>query len=287
MSWHPRAKCFDLVLHSTRPLTFHGTMATARPARALSNFICKSCRSRLRIDPTGYRTISSTPSRKAQDERSRPSVESILGSFNQSRGRELDTRNPQSSRNSENDRGSAILDALDGNGLSSLFTEEASRNLDAAARPRAAHRLHVYATKHNTHITLVQPPRRFSETASLQPINEKNSSKTSSAEQNRMVDTMISLSTGNIGFKKAGRGSYDAAFQLAAFVLRQMQDKGITREIRDLEVVLRGFGAGREAVTKALLGTEGRHVRMKISTVMDATRLKQGGPRGKKPRRLG
>ena len=95
------------------------------------------------------------------------------------------------------------------------------------------------------------------------------------------------MSTGNLGFKKAGRGSYDAAFQLAAFTLRQIQEKGMAREVQSLEVVLRGFGAGREAVTKALLGTEGRLLRSKISSVADATRLKQGGGRSKKPRRLG
>jgi small subunit ribosomal protein S11 len=54
-----------------------------------------------------------------------------------------------------------------------------------------------------------------------------------------------------------------------------------------LEVVLRGFGAGREAVTKALLGAEGSLIRGRIVGVVDATRLKQGGPRSKKPRRLG
>lgn len=181
------------------------------------------------------------------------------------------------------------MDALDGlSSYGSLFTEEASRNLDEGSRPRAPHRLHVFARKHNTHITLTQPPQRYSETASLQPTNEKKGgSKMSAAEQNRVVDTMLSVSAGNIGFKKAGRGSYDAAFQLAAFVLRQMHDKGINREVRDLEVILRGYGAGREAVTKAILGTEGRHIRMKICAVIDATRLKQGGPRGKKIRRLG
>lgn len=89
------------------------------------------------------------------------------------------------------------------------------------------------------------------------------------------------------GFRKAGRGSYDAAFQLAAFVLKQMEEKGIWSDINKLEVVLRGFGAGREAVTKALLGSEGRHARPRMTAVVDATRLKQGGPRSRKPRRLG
>jgi len=57
--------------------------------------------------------------------------------------------------------------------------------------------------------------------------------------------------------------------------------------IRDLEVVLRGFGKGREAVTKALLGAEGRFLREKIKMVSDDTKLKFGGTRSPNPRRLG
>lgn len=69
--------------------------------------------------------------------------------------------------------------------------------------------------------------------------------------------------------------------------MTQMQMKGISANIRKMEVTLRGFGAGREAVTKALLGSEGRLLRGKIVKVADATRLKFGGTRSKKPRRLG
>ncbi|KAK5014785.1 hypothetical protein LTR16_001121, partial [Cryomyces antarcticus] len=85
----------------------------------------------------------------------------------------------------------------------------------------------------------------------------------------------------------AGRGSYDAAYQLAAYVMNRIQEQGLTREIQRLEVVLRGFGAGREAVTKALMGSEGRNLRGKVVGVSDSTRLKFGGTRSKKPRRLG
>jgi small subunit ribosomal protein S11 len=54
-----------------------------------------------------------------------------------------------------------------------------------------------------------------------------------------------------------------------------------------LEIVMRGFGPGREAFTKAILGAEGRDIRSRISAVLDATRLKIGGTRSPKPRRLG
>lgn len=102
-----------------------------------------------------------------------------------------------------------------------------------------------------------------------------------------MVDVLLSLSSGNIGFRKAGRGSYDAAYQLTAFTLKTMKERGMLRDIKKLEIVMRGFGAGREAVTKAILGAEGRNIRDKISAVLDATRLKIGGTRSPKPRRLG
>jgi small subunit ribosomal protein S11 len=121
------------------------------------------------------------------------------------------------------------------------------------------HHLHIYSTKHNTHLTLTKPNR----------------------------DALISVSCGNIGFRGAGRGSYDAAYQLTSFVMSRIQDKGLLMQIQRLELVYRGFGAGREAVTKAILGTEGRNIRGKIVRLTDATRLKFGGVRSKKPRRLG
>jgi small subunit ribosomal protein S11 len=121
------------------------------------------------------------------------------------------------------------------------------------------HKLHIYATKHNTHITLSKPNR----------------------------DALISVSCGNIGFRKAGRGTYDAGYQLAAFVMSRIQDKGLLPQIKKIELIYRGFGAGREAVTKAILGSEGKKVRPLIVKLSDSTRLKFGGTRSKKPRRLG
>ncbi|KAH7085949.1 hypothetical protein BKA63DRAFT_29735 [Paraphoma chrysanthemicola] len=121
------------------------------------------------------------------------------------------------------------------------------------------HKLHVYATKHNTHITLSKPNR----------------------------DALISVSCGNIGFRKAGRGTYDAAYQLAAFVMSRIKDKGLLPQIKKVEMIYRGFGPGREAVTKAILGSEGKQIRPLIVKLSDSTRLKFGGVRSKKPRRLG
>jgi small subunit ribosomal protein S11 len=118
---------------------------------------------------------------------------------------------------------------------------------------------HIYSHKHNTHITLTKPNR----------------------------DAIISLSCGNIGFRKSARKHYDSAYQLGTYVLDKMNQKGLIKKIHKLEVVLRGFGQGREAVVKLLMGQEGAKLRPKIVRVSDATRLKFGGTRSKKPRRLG
>ena len=121
------------------------------------------------------------------------------------------------------------------------------------------HHLHVYTHKHNTHIALTKPNN----------------------------DTIISKSAGNIGLRKASRGTHDAAFQLAAYILNQIKSKNLQAQIRNLEVILRGFGPGRNAVVEVLLGNEGKYIRGKIVKVSDATRLKFGGVRSRKPRRLG
>ena len=125
--------------------------------------------------------------------------------------------------------------------------------------PRPPHHLHIYATRHNCHITL--------STGDRQPL--------------------ISVSSGNIGFRKAARGSYDAGFQLGSYVMGRIRQQELANNIQHIEVILRDFGPGRDAIIKILLGTEGMVIRDKIIRVMDATRLKHGGTRSKKPRRLG
>lgn len=97
------------------------------------------------------------------------------------------------------------------------------------------------------------------------------------------------MSTGRLGFRKSARSTYDAAFQLAAFVMNAINERDILPMIKNnlLEVRYRGFGKGREAVTKALMGTEGRYLRDTITRVTDATKMKFGGTRSPNPRRLG
>lgn len=154
---------------------------------------------------------------------------------------------------------------------------------EATTRPGSSvsidepYHLNVYAHKHNVHITFTEPSR----------------------------NPILSFSAGNIGLRKAQRGTFDAAYQLATYTFRKMAEKqwrtggkGATfnpmltlNEVevknRGIEILLRGFGPGREAFQKALLGTEGKIIKPLINKVTDGTRLKFGGTRSRAVRRLG
>ncbi|RKF62091.1 37S ribosomal protein S18, mitochondrial [Golovinomyces cichoracearum] len=136
--------------------------------------------------------------------------------------------------------------------------------------------MHVYAHRHNIHITVARPP------AWRHPITGKIY-----GENPPSRSVALSLSAGRLGFKHSGRKLYDSAFQLGTYVMARMQESGMNSQIEKLEVYLRGYGAGREAVTRVLLGLEGKYLRNKIIKVADSTRLKIGGTRSANPRRLG
>lgn len=114
----------------------------------------------------------------------------------------------------------------------------------------------------------------------------------------------MSYSTGNIGLRKAQRKTFDAAYNLAAYTFRKMAERNWkiggkkshqppmmlndpVMKHRGIEVVLRGYGQGREAFSKALLGSEGRMIKPLVKKVTDNTRLKFGGTRSRAVRRLG
>jgi len=172
---------------------------------------------------------------------------SIAGSPNGSRPTALDKLSRTILAGSNEGFGSNTLDG---------FGDEINTSLDQSEEP---YHFHIYSTKHNTHVTVTKPSR----------------------------DAIISLSCGNLGFRKSNRGSYDSAYQLGAYAIDKLHQMGVVKTMHKLEVVLRGFGPGREAVTKVLLGNEGKMLRGKIIRVSDSTRLKFGGTRSPKPRRLG
>jgi small subunit ribosomal protein S11 len=172
-----------------------------------------------------------------------------------------------------------------GSGFSQLSSLSRSIGLDTSPRDKGArrtledygaayqqqgeHHIYVYAHKHNTHITLTGP--------------QYHDPKTNRMRQ----DIILTLSCGNIGYRKSQRSTFDAAYQLGSYFMSRMQNDGLLMKIQRLELVLRGFGNGREACSKLMLGQEGTALRDRIVRVVDASRLKFGGQRAPRPRRLG
>lgn len=160
--------------------------------------------------------------------------------------------------------------------LAQNASNEAATRPQVGVSPDEPFHLTVYSHKHNTHIVFTEPSR----------------------------DVIMSYSAGNIGLRKGQRKTFDAAYNLAAYTFRKMAEKNWkiggkkspqppmmlndqSVKTRGIEVVLRGYGQGREAFQKALLGSEGRLVKGLVKRVTDNTRLKFGGTRSRAVRRLG
>ncbi|KAL5341789.1 hypothetical protein BJX70DRAFT_26523 [Aspergillus crustosus] len=139
------------------------------------------------------------------------------------------------------------------------IAESVEQNVLRAHDNSPPHHLHVYSHRHNTHLCLTRP----------------NGSP------------MLSMSCGNLGFRKGKRGGYDAGYQLTSHVFAQIQERGLLMNMRKLEINYRGFQQGREAFNKVLLANEGKHIRAVVSQVTDSTRIKFGGTRSPRVRRLG
>lgn len=96
----------------------------------------------------------------------------------------------------------------------------------------------------------------------------------------------LHVSAGMLGFRKANRAEYEAGYQVSSRLFKMIEEKKLFGPNDKVELILRDFGKGREAFTSALQGKEGANVRPHIVRVTDNTRLKFGGSRSKKLRRL-
>lgn len=94
----------------------------------------------------------------------------------------------------------------------------------------------------------------------------------------------FAISTGCLGFRKALRGEYEAAFQTTTKVFQMIQEKNMMN--KDIEIVMDDFGKGRSAFMAALNGKEGNNIRKRVTRISDKTALKFGGVRSPKMRRL-
>jgi small subunit ribosomal protein S11 len=241
-------------------------MATILPRNIRPSSICSSCRLRLSLTT---RPLSSNASTQAPPNDGMDFVNATLRSAAQSRLK------------AQASRPAAVLNRSTQSpptgGLSGLARLAETARFEAQNKPSTLanidepHHITVYTHKHNTHITFTDPNR----------------------------NPILSLSAGDIGLKKSHRGSYDASYQLAVYSFAKMMEKQwrvggkktktgtqTMRDVDKIEVLLRGYGPGREAFQKAILGSEGRLISHKVVRVTDGTRLKFGGCRSRQVRRL-
>lgn len=147
--------------------------------------------------------------------------------------------------------GDAIIDLLQ----SQAQTELPFARRSAESRQQRYH-LHVFSSPNNTRLTLT----------------------------NRVHEPVLVVTAGMLGYTNVRRSTYEAAHNTMLNMMDRMRARKIVPS--DLEIVYKGFGQGRDAVTKCLLGLEGQWLRPKVSIVRDKTPLKYGGTRGRKQRRL-
>lgn len=84
-------------------------------------------------------------------------------------------------------------------------------------------------------------------------------------------------SSGSLGFKGAKKGTPFAAGRVAELLADRSQALGL----QEVDVVVRGVGAGREAAIRAFVGKG-----LAINSIKDTTPVPFNGPKPKKPRRV-
>ncbi|KKU81543.1 MAG: Ribosomal protein S11 [Parcubacteria group bacterium GW2011_GWA2_47_8] len=89
-------------------------------------------------------------------------------------------------------------------------------------------------------------------------------------------DPVATVSSGMLGFRGPKRSTPYAASQVA----KALYDKVSASGVKEIEVYVKGIGAGREAVIRAL-ANEG----LDVTFIKDITPIPHNGPRAPRPRR--
>src|SRR3989338_9104361 len=90
-------------------------------------------------------------------------------------------------------------------------------------------------------------------------------------------NALFASSSGALGFKGAKKGTPFASAKIAEFLADKAKNVGI----KEVDVVIKGVGAGRESGIRTL-ASKG----IEISAIKDVTPIPHNGPKPKKPRRV-
>lgn len=90
-------------------------------------------------------------------------------------------------------------------------------------------------------------------------------------------DVLATLSAGMMGFRGPKRSTPFAASQVARALLTKVEPVGF----KEVEVYVKGIGAGREAAIRSIAGGG-----VNVTFIKDVTPIPHNGPRPRKPRRV-
>ncbi|MCX6712159.1 MAG: 30S ribosomal protein S11 [Candidatus Vogelbacteria bacterium] len=90
-------------------------------------------------------------------------------------------------------------------------------------------------------------------------------------------NSLIWSSSGSLGYSGSKKGTPFAASKVGDLIA----DKAIAMGVKDIDVVIRGVGAGREGAMRAIAAKG-----INILSIKDKTPVPFNGPKAKKPRRV-
>ncbi|MEK7121018.1 MAG: 30S ribosomal protein S11 [Patescibacteria group bacterium] len=90
-------------------------------------------------------------------------------------------------------------------------------------------------------------------------------------------NALASSSSGALGFKGAKKGTPFAAAKVGEVV----GDKAKNIGIKDVDVIIKGVGAGRESSVRSFINKG-----VELNSIKDATPVPHNGPQARKPRRV-
>lgn len=90
-------------------------------------------------------------------------------------------------------------------------------------------------------------------------------------------NTLTWSSSGSMGFKGAKKGTPFAAAKIAEV----LADKALAMGMKEVAVVVKGVGSGRESAIRTFIAKG-----INIASIKDATPVPHNGPKPKKPRRV-
>ncbi|MEX0918863.1 MAG: 30S ribosomal protein S11 [Candidatus Paceibacterota bacterium] len=90
-------------------------------------------------------------------------------------------------------------------------------------------------------------------------------------------NALISSSSGSLGFKGSKKGTPFAAGKVGEL----LADKALVMGLKDVDVIIKGVGSGRESSIRAFMSKG-----FNILSVVDKTPIPFNGPKPRKPRRV-